>query len=124
MDTTALVNEAKLLVQLLDDAGHPPKGAMLVENAETNIWRLWIVPPESLSDKLEFFALISSLIIRNQESFSLIDSGDVDFRPSSQFVVQALSKVIRIDGMGVAHFSGNAYNGFPLPNGIILRMSL
>lgn len=124
MDTDALVKEGKRLVTLLDEAGFPPRGAMLVNNTETDTWRLWIVPHQDLLDKAQFYRQVSSLIIDHQDEFSLLDAGDVDLRSADHPATQGLARFIRLDGLGDVHMGGNAFNGFYLPNGILLRMAL
>ncbi|MEL7701119.1 MULTISPECIES: hypothetical protein [Citromicrobium] len=124
MDTSALVKEGQLIVRLMDDAGYPPKGAMLVHNPEIDSWRLWLVPPDNLRDKLKFYGKTSSLIVDNQADFSLLDAGDIDLRFPDHPAIQGLGDFIHMDQLGAAHFSGNTFNGFYLPDGIVLRMAI
>lgn len=124
MDSTALVDEAHQLIRLMDEAGCPPKGAMLVRNPETDSWRLWIIPPDNLLDKRDFYGKVATLIVDRQDDFSLLDAGNVDLRSADHPAIQGLSRFIRADGLNSIHLSGNSFNGFYLPEGILLRMAL
>ena len=124
MDTTVLVSEAQRLVTLLDEEGYPPRGAMLFYNSEVDSWRLWIVPSKNLTDQKQFFGRIASLIVDHQSQFTLLDASDVDLRLDDHPAIKGLSGFIQIDGLQAAHLSGNTFNGFYIPDGIVLRMAL
>ncbi|MFT3987219.1 hypothetical protein [Aestuariivirga sp.] len=124
MDTSALVSEAQQLIKLMDAKGVAPLGAVLVRNTETDGWRLWIVPPKPLEDKQQFYAKLSSIIIDNQKDFSLLDAGDLELRQASSPAIQQLGTFARVDGIASVYISGSTFNGFYLPECIVLRMNI
>lgn len=124
MDSKVLVSEAKTLVQLMDELGVGPRGAMLVRNPETDTLRLWIVPPESLLETRPFYAQISSIIVDHSDQFSILDAGDIDLRKEDHPAIDGLGKMFRVEGITETHLSGNMFNGFYLPDGILLRMTI
>lgn len=123
MDTTALVKEAHKLIQLMDSSGFSPQGAVLVNSSETGSWRLWIIPPNELVDKKLFYGKISSIIVDNQSEFSAIDAGDVDQILADHPAIGGISQMFKITGFSEIHVSGSTFNGFYIPEMIVLRMS-
>lgn len=124
MDQELLVSSGHNLVSAMDAAKIPPRLAMWVHNTDTNTWKLWIVPPKNLQDKREFYRKISEIVTRNRGKLGRIDASDTEFVLDTHPAVQGLRSFIKMDGLGSAFFSGNTFNGFYLPDGIILRSSL
>ena len=124
MDKNNLVTEGTTLVQLLDKSKLKPRAAMWVYNSETETWRLWIVPSKDASDKLEFYRVLSDIISLNRDVLPGFDISDVELKQDNHPAVMGLNSFIRMEGLGSAHFSNNRFNGFYLPDGIVLRMAV
>jgi hypothetical protein len=124
MDQNILVNSGHALVTALDDSGIPPRLAMWVHNTETDTWKLWIVPDPSMKDKREFYRRVSEIISKNQAAFGGIDASDTEMLADNHPAIRGLSRFIRAQGLCSITFSGNVFNGFYLPDGIILRSNL
>jgi len=124
MDKELLVSSGHGLVKAMDEAGIPPRLAMWVHNADAETWKLWIVPPTALSDKREFYRRVSEIVSNNREKLGGIDASDAEFVEDTHPAVQGLRGFMRIEGLGSAFFSGNRFNGFYMPDGIILRSAL
>ncbi|MFL9827475.1 hypothetical protein [Rhodoplanes sp. SY1] len=124
MDQNVLVSSGQSLVKAMDETGLAPRIAMWVHNSDTDTWKLWIVPPRGLHDKREFYRSVAAIIARNRDTLQSIDASDTEMVPESHPAMKGLGRVIRMPGLGVAHFAGNRFNGFYLPDGIVLRSAL
>jgi hypothetical protein len=124
MDPSTLVASGQALIKALDDSGFRPRLAMWVHNPEADTWRLWIVPPSGQSDKRSFYARVSEAISDKRSVFGTMDAADVQMIPDTHPAVRGLANFIKIPDLGNAMFSGNRFNGFYLPDGIILRSDL
>jgi hypothetical protein len=60
------VNSGHTLVRALDDAGLSPRLAMWVHSTDTDTWKLWVVPPEGVNDKQEFYRRIAEIITKHR----------------------------------------------------------
>lgn len=124
MDTDILVKEGQRLVHRLDEGKVKPRGAIWVYSSETENWRLWIVPSAGVTDKAEFYRLVSETISQHRDEMPSLDIGDIELKRADHPAVQGLGKVLRMDGVGAATFSNNRFNGFFLPDGVVLRMAV
>lgn len=124
MDKNALVEEGSKLVRWLDDSKLKPRAAMWVYNSETETWKLWIVPASEIHDKREFYLELSNIISAHRDEIPSLDISSVEFKADSHPAVKGLGAMFHMEGLGSAHFSNNRFNGFSLPDGIILRMAV
>jgi hypothetical protein len=97
---------------------------MWVHQDEAAPWKLWIVPHASLTDKREFYRRLSDIVRRDRDKLGGVDAADTEMILASHPAIQALKNILRMPGLGAAHFSNNRFNGFYLPDGIILRMNI
>ncbi len=124
MDQNTLVSSGHALVKALDAIGLNPRLAMWVHATDTDTWKLWIVPPVGLTDKHEFYRHVSEAISKNRADLGGIDASDTEMVLESHPAIKGLRGVMRMPGLGSAYFSGNRFNDFYLPDGIILRIDL
>lgn len=124
MDQNILVKSGQALVKALDEASVSPRMAMWVHNADTDTWKLWLVPPKGMNDKREFYRKLSEIISKNRVEFGGIDASDTEMVSDSHPAMKGLGRFINAPGLGNISFSGNRFNGFYLPDGIILRSNL
>jgi hypothetical protein len=124
VDKSSLVEEGATLVRLLDESKLKPRAAMWVYNSETDTWKLWIVPATEIKDKLEFYLLLSEVISKHREELPSFDISSVEFKADTHPAVKGLGTMLRMEGLGSAHLSNNRFNGFLLPDGIVLRMAV
>lgn len=124
MDKNALVEEGTKLVSLLDNTKLKPRAAMWVYNSETEIWKLWIVPASKVQDKHEFYLMLSDIISAHRDDLPSFDISSVEFKLDTHPAVKGLGAMLHMEGLGSAHFSNNRFNGFLLPDGIVLRMAV
>ncbi len=124
MDQNLLVNSGHALVKQMDSAGFSPRLAMWVHNSDTQTWKLWLVPPTDLTDKRAFYRRLSEVISKNRDKVSGIDASDTEMVNDTHPAVKGLKRFIKAPGLSSIHFSGNVFDGFYLPDGIILRSNL
>lgn len=124
MDKDALVTEGQNLVRWLDETKARPRGAMWVYSSDTDSWKLWIIPSEALTEKSEFYRLVSEAISAHRDEMPTIDVSAVELKAASHPAVRGLGSFLRMEGLGSANFSNNRFNGFFLPDGVVLRMAV
>jgi hypothetical protein len=124
VDQAILVNSAQNLIKKLDNDGLKSLVAMLVHNEDVGTWKLWIVPADEKIDKFEFYRKISEVISKNRDLLGDFSASDVELASKNHPAMQGIGKIINIKGLGAVHFSGNSFNGFYMPDGIILRSAL
>ena len=124
MDQNTLVSAGHALVKALDATGLNPRLAMWVHATDTDTWRLWIVPPAGLTDKRKFYRRVSEVVSKNRTDLGGIDASDTEMVLDSHPAVQGLRGFMDMPGLGSAYFSGNLFNEYYLPDGIILRINL
>jgi hypothetical protein len=124
VDKNTLVEEGSRLIRWLDGSKLKPRAAMWVYNSETENWKLWIVPASAVKDKQEFYLTLSDIISAHRDELPGFDISSVEFKSDTHPAVKGLGAMLRMDGLGSAHFSNNRFNGFLLPDGIVLRMAV
>jgi len=124
MDQSTLVTGGHALVKRLDVAGLRPRLAMWVHNTDTDTWRLWIVPPPGRTDKREFYRTVAQILSKDRAAFGDIDASDTEMILDTHPAMNGLKKLLRAPDLTSIHFSGNKFNGFYVPEGIILRLDL
>jgi len=124
MDKKSLVSDGTELIKLLDQSKLKPRAAMWVYNSETEIWRLWIVPAKEIRDKSEFYRILSDIISGHRDDFPSLDISSVEYKADNHPAVTGLGAMLHMEGLGSAHLSNNRFNGFFLPDGIVLRMAV
>ena len=126
MDQNILVNAGHTLVKALDETDLKPRLAMWVHATDTDTWRLWIVPPKKWTkeDTREFYQRVSEVVSKNRVELGDIGAGDTEMILDSHPAVEGLRDFMKMPGLGSAYFSGNMFNEYYLPDGIILRIDL
>jgi hypothetical protein len=124
MDRELLVVSGQKLVRLLDKTELAPIFAMWVANSERESWKLWIVPPAGQQDKKLFYGTVSRLISGNIADLNGLEISDVELMDSKNPAVSAISSAIHVPDLGASRFGNNYFNGFYMPDGIILRSNL
>lgn len=124
MDQNTLVASGHALLTALDRDGLSPRIAMWVHNTDTDTWKLWIVPPKNMNDKHEFYRRVSVVVSQNRAALGGIDASDTEMVSDNHPAMQGIGRFMRAPGLNNIHFSGNRFNGFYLPDGIILRSEL
>ena len=76
-----------------------------------------------MNDKQEFYRRIAEIITQHRTNLGDFFASDVEMVSDSHPAAQRIRKFIHAPGLITAHFSGNVFNGFYLPDGIILRSS-
>ena len=119
-----LVEGGHKLNDLMTKSGIPPRAVMWVHNTDVDTWRLWVVPPKNLTNKLDFYRRVSSLVTKNRNELRGLDAADIEMIEDTHPAIKALSTMFRVTGRSDVRVSQNMLNGFYLPDGIILQMDL
>ena len=124
MDTDILVKEGQNLVRRLDEGKVKPRGAVWVYSSDTDDWSLWIIPAVEITDKFEFYRLVSETISAHRSEMPTLDISYIELKEPDHPAVKGLGQFLHMEGVGAATFSNNRFNGFYLPDGVVLRMAV
>jgi hypothetical protein len=124
MDTSILVSQAQELTRGLDQTRVKPRAVIWVRADDLDTWRLWIVPDENIRDKRDFYRQVAETISRNFDKVGGLDVGSVEYVTAEHPAMKGLGNYLSIPGIGSSTFSGNRFNGYYLPEAIIIRMNL
>jgi hypothetical protein len=124
MDKSTLVKAGHLIVTALDDLKTPPRAAMWVNKSDIDAWKLWLVPHGSMKDTREFYRRIAEIVTKHRAQMGGIDASDAEMVAADHPLMKAMSRIIRMEGLGDAQFSNSVFNGYYLPDGVVLRMNL
>lgn len=122
MDQAVLVSQAQALTSYLDETRVKPRAVMWIHYPDTDTWKLWIVPSASVTDKHEFYRVVAETITKN--GLQGLDVGTTEYVDANHPAMKGMGKFLRMTGVGSARFSGNRFNDFYLPDGIVIRMAL
>jgi hypothetical protein len=124
MDKNTLVSSGHALVRAMDATGFSPRFAMWVHNNDTDTWKLWLVPPVGHKDKLDFYRRIANIVSTHHAELGGLSASDTEMIPDSHPTLSGLKRFIRMPGLGSASLTANLFNGYLLPDGIVLRSNL
>lgn len=124
MDQGTLVTSGHALVRALDAAGLAPQLAMWVHGSDTDTWKLWIVPPTAIKDKQVFYRKVAEVISKLRDEVGGLSASDVEMVSNTHPAIVGLTSMMRVDGLSSIQFRGNRFNGYYLPDGIILRSAV
>ena len=124
MDQSALVVGGQALVRAMDADNLRPRVAMWVHNTDMDTWKLWLVPPRDQQDKRDFYRRIAEIVAKNRPKFGGVDASDTEMIAATHPAMKGLGGFVKMPDLGSVYFSGNRFNGFYLPDGIVLRSDL
>ncbi|UYW33634.1 hypothetical protein [Methylorubrum extorquens] len=124
MDQNSLVEFGHAVIRSMRDDGISPRAAMWINNTDTQTWKLWIVPPKSLSDKREFYRKMSQIVSAYGDRYPGFDIADIEMIPETHPALKGMSTMFRIPAEVAFSLSGNTFNGFYIPDGILLIMDM
>lgn len=124
MDTSVLVKQAQALTRRLDATPVRPRAVMWVHSEDADVWRLWIVPAAPLADKRDFYRQVAETISKHWDEMAGLDVGSVEHVNADHPAMRGMGRFIQLAGTGSASFSGNRFNDYYLPEGIVIRMDL
>jgi hypothetical protein len=82
-----------------------------------------VVPPQSLTDKREFYRRIAELVSKERPQLHGLEASDVEMISTAHPAIRGLRSFMRVEGIGDMYLTGNTLNGFYLPEGIVIRMA-
>jgi len=124
VDQGVLVDGGHALIDLLDADGTPPRAVVWIINNEADTRKLWVVPHKSVTDLREFYRRISTLVSAKRSAVHGLEASDVEMIKEDHPAITGLKFVARAPGKQVIQLTRGKFNGFFLPDSIILRMNL
>ena len=124
MDQAVLVSQAQALVRRLDETKVQPRAVMWVHQEDTDTWRLWIVPSSSVTDKREFYRIVAATISAHADEMAGLDVGSTEYVADDHPGMKGMGRFLRMPGVGSVRFSGNRFDDFYMPDGIVIRMDI
>ena len=121
MDQDTLVSGGQALVRAMDDDGLSPRLAMWVHDTDVDSWKLWLVPPKEAHDKVDFYRRLSRILSGDAPRFKGLSAADTQFVQDSHPAVKGMLRVFKADGLSAIRFNGNMFDGYYLPEGVVLR---
>jgi hypothetical protein len=94
---------------------------MWVHNYDTDTWKLWIVPHNSMKEERTFYRKVAEVASAHRADLGTIDISDAELVDVSHPAVKGLTDFLHAPDLGAIRFAGNTFNGFYLPDGIVLR---
>jgi hypothetical protein len=122
LDNEILVRSGQELVRMLDQTRVRPRAAIWVYNPDNEIWRLWIVCNREVKEN-EFYRIAAECISKNRREMLGIDISSIELVDENHPAIAGLKVFLRMEGLGSATITNNTFNGFYLPDGIVLRMA-
>jgi nitroreductase len=95
--------------------------ALWLYEGDSQGWKYIVVPHRDDQERKAFLLELSKLINRDVRDF---DIGDIRLLDKNKPVISALSKLIRIDGVGGVRASRNTVNGQYVDDAYIYRMAI
>jgi hypothetical protein len=123
MDSAFLVGTGHKIVDLFSAEHMPPRAAIWVHNPDDDVWKLWIVPPPELTDMREFYHRAVTAISKHREVGDF-DAADIRLVSGDHPIMKGLGPMYRVTGNNEIRVSSTMVNGYYLPDGIILHMTL
>jgi hypothetical protein len=124
MDKEILVKAGHLIVSEMTSAGHTPKAAVWVHATDTDTWKFWIVSPKSLTDKREFYRILSSIVSKHRAELGGVDAADAELISDSHPAIRGMRGTFKVAGGSAIFVKDCVLNGFFVAEAIILEMNL
>lgn len=75
-------------------------------------------------DERDFYRQVARTISDNADKLPGLDVGLIEFVRPDHPAMRGMDNFLHMPGIGSASFSGNRFNGYYLPEGIVIRMNL
>lgn len=123
MDQTTLVNAGRIIIRELTTRHVPPRAAVWVRLGDTDLWKLWIVPPGNFTDEYRFYRIMASIISKHRPELGGIDAADVKLVSEDQPAIKGLRRAMRVTTESTIFVKDTVFFGFYLPEAIVLEMN-
>ncbi len=127
MAEAALVNSdidaGRELVSLLDASGFPVTAAVWIYFPDVDEWRLVIRTPKAAKNLQEALLEIAQTMDDHGDLRRRIDLARLKLVPPTDKMLQAIGRVVRVDGLNTVRFSRNVINGMFIGDALIYRLA-
>lgn len=103
-------------VMLMDRIGVPVRAAFWFYYPDNDRWRLVIVSDEATAGSRELY-------LRAIQAGTPIDVATVEFQPPTSPLYRAMSRLVRVDGLGEVRLSRNMINGIYIEDALVYRLT-
>jgi len=117
-----VVKAGHKLIERLEKRRIPINAALWVVDPDTKFWRLWLFPAAPPIDKHDFYRSVSEIMSADPEIFTGMDAADTEFVSDNHPAISALRTLLRTE-KGSIVMRNNIFNGYYLPDSIVLRMN-
>jgi hypothetical protein len=124
MDQELLVKAGHIIIQELTDIQKAPRAALWVHSTDTDTWKFWIVPARTQTDKREFYRVLSVIISKRRADLGGIDAADAEMILDNHPAIKGLGKAFRVGGQSAITVKDCVFDGYYLPEAIILEMQI
>jgi hypothetical protein len=105
-------------------ASVPPRAALWVHATDTDTWKLWIIPHRSLTDQREFYRRLARIVSNHRNELGGVDAADVEMITDEHPAIRGMRGAFRVTGQSVVSVRDSVFNGYYLPEALILEMNL
>jgi hypothetical protein len=74
-----------------------------------------------MKDKHEFYRRVAEIIANHRTELGGLSASDVEMAPHTHPAMAGIGRFIYAPKFAAVRFSGNMFNGYYLPDGVILR---
>ncbi|MEE2526282.1 hypothetical protein V0U79_07875 [Hyphobacterium sp. HN65] len=115
------IEVGKKLAHAMDRSNIGFDAAFWLYEGDSQGWKYIVVPHRDDQERKAFLLELSKLINRDVQDF---DIGDIRLLDRHKPIIHALSKLIRVDGIGGVRTSRNTFNGQYVDDAYIYRMAI
>jgi len=115
------IEVGKKLAHVMDQSNIAFDAALWLYEGDSQGWKYIVVPHREDQERKAFLLELSKLINRDVRDF---DIGDIRLLDKNKPIINALRKLIRVDGIGGIRASRNTIDGQYVDDAYIYRMAI
>jgi hypothetical protein len=117
------IDAGRDLVRILDEASFPITGAAWIYFPDLEEWRLVVRTPKAAGNLHEALLEVARALDAKGDLRKRIDLARVKLVPPGDRMLEAIGKVMKVDGLGAVRFSRNVVNGIYIDDALIYRLA-
>jgi hypothetical protein len=117
------IDAGRDLVRILDEASFPITGAAWIYFPDLEEWRLVVRTPKAAGNLQEALLEVARALDAKGDLRKRIDLARVKLVPPGDRMLEAIGKVMKVDGLGAVRFSRNVVNGIYIDDALIYRLA-
>ncbi|MDR3493050.1 MAG: hypothetical protein P4L82_00465 [Ancalomicrobiaceae bacterium] len=117
------VNAGLELVKLLDESQFNVKSAAWIYYPEREEWKLLIATPRAAQDLSAAYYDVVTVLRRNKDLDDRFDSTRIRVVRPDEPSLEALSRLVKADGLQKLRYTHNAIDGYYIDDALIYRLA-